>query len=54
VPLSFHHPWMRPLCPPSREWVGAVPSPLIGEEQGVVMIPCWSVEQSLTLCRPFL
>jgi len=60
VPLSLLHPQvegdkkLRPHGPSSREGVGAVLCPLIGAEQEVAMIPCWSVEWSLMLRVPFL
>ena len=60
MPLPFLHPWMegdeksRPPGPSLEEGAGAALCPLIGAEQEVVMIPCWSVERSLMLRGPFL
>ena len=43
----------KPSGPPFEEEEGAALCPSIGAEQGVVMSPCWSMEQSLTLHGPF-
>jgi len=60
APLSFLHPWMegdeklRHPGPSSEEGAGAVLCPLIGAEQEVAMLPCWSGERSLMPHGPFL